>query len=319
MITISFIAVVNIPGDPLVGFLPENPTPEEYQRVAAEFGLDQPVIVQWFRYVTRTLKGDLGRSLRTGQLVVDDLIPAAAATLELATFAALITTVLGIPMGIITAIRRDTGIDHILSVLSIGGVSAPIFWTALVVQIIFYGQLGWLPAGGRIDFFLLLMEPFPRPTGLYLLDAAVAGRMDALGSAIIHMLMPAFVMAYMTLGLVVRITRSTMTEVLRSPYIQTARSLGIPDLRVVCLYAFKNALPPIMTVLGLAYGQLLQGSLLAEIVFSWPGLGRYTVQSIMRLDYPGVIGAAMLITSIYVVINLIVDLLYPVLTPRLRG
>lgn len=319
VLTISFFATVSVPGDPLAGMLPENPTEEQYRQAAEEFGVDRPVPERWVRYVVRTAQGDLGRSLRTGRPVAVDLGQSAVATLELALLAFAITAVVGTAVGIISAVGENTLVDNVLSVISIGGVAAPIFWTALMLQLVFYGQLGWLPAGGRIDHFTELVSPFPRVTGLHTVDAALAGNVTAFGDAARHLVLPAAVLAYRAMGLVTRITRTAMIETLRAPYVQTARAFGIRERRLVVYHAFKNALPPILTALGLAFGELLAGSFLVETVFNWPGLGLYALQSIAALDYPGIVGVSLFIAVVYVGVNLVIDLMYPLVDPRLRA
>lgn len=319
VLTISFFATVSVPGDPLAGLLPENPTPAQYQQAAAEFGVDRPLPERWLRYVTHAVQGDLGRSLRTRRPVAVDLVQSAVATVELALLAFVLTAIIGTAMGIASAVRENSFVDNFLSILSIGGVAAPIFWTALMLQLVFYGQLGWLPAGGRIDYLTELLSPFPRVTGLHTIDAALAGNLTAFGDAARHLVLPAAVLAYRAMGLVTRITRAAMIETLRAPYVQTARAFGIGERRLVLYHAFKNALPPILTVLGLAFGELLAGSFLVETVFNWPGLGLYALQSIAALDYPGIVGVSLFIAVVYVGVNLVIDLLYPVVNPRLRA
>lgn len=318
-ITVSFFVTILVPGDPLAGLLPEDPTPEQYRRVAHEFGLDQPVMVQWLRYLGRTLQGNLGRSLRTRSAVVDDLKPALVATLELALVALVLTVVLGVPLGVVAALRESTATDYVLSVLSIGGVAMPIFWIALMLQLTLYGRLYWMPAGGRVAESIRFLDPFPTVTGLYLVDTLLAGNITAFRSVVKHLVLPSAVLAYRGMGLVVRVTRTIMLDVLRTPFLQTPRAYGVPEPRIVYFHALKNALPPILTVLGLAFGELLQGSILVETVFNWPGLGLYTIQSITTLDYPGIIGVSMVVTLVYVIANLAIDLTYPIVDPRLRG
>lgn len=318
VMTITFVATQAIPGDPLATLLPENPTPEQYEQAAREFGIDRPLPEQWLRYVVRTAGGNLGISVRTRAPVANELLPAAAATLELALVAFVLTTALGVGLGVIAAARPNTTLDHALSVFSIAGVAAPIFWIALMLQLLFYGTLNWLPAGGRLDQLTQLLDPFPRRTGLNLVDAILAGNVPALGDAMIHLTLPAIVLAYRAMGLVMRVTRTAMLEVLDAPYVQTARAFGIRERRLVSFHAFRNALPPILTVLALSFGELLTGSILVETVFNWPGIGLYTYQSIRALDYAGVIGASLLVTVIYVIANLVVDILYPLVDPRLR-
>jgi len=318
VMTISFFATISAPGDPLAGLLPENPTPAQYEQVAREFGLDRPPVERWARYVVRTAQGNLGRSLRTRTPVAEDLARAAVATLELAATAFVITAIVGVTIGVVAATHETRTLDHVLSIVSIGGVAAPVFWTALMLQLLFFGILGWLPAGGRVDDLTLLLYPFPRVTGLYLVDTLLAGNLVAFWDTLLHLLLPAVVLAYRAMGLVTRVTRTAMLEVLHAPYIRTAEALGLSRRRVVTVHALRNALLPVLTVLGLAFGELLTGSVLVESVFNWPGLGLYTIQSIVSLDYPGVVGVSLLITVIFVVANLFVDLLYPLVDPRLR-
>lgn len=319
VITIAFIAVVTAPGDPLAAMLPENPTPEQRAQVAREFGVDRSIGERWLYYVSQVSQGNLGRSIRTRRAVATDLRQAAVATLELAGVAFVIVATIGVGIGVLCAVRENRVTDHLLSIVTVVGVATPVFWTALMLQLLFYGWLDWLPAGGQIDDFMVYENPFERWTGLYLVDTLVAGNLAAFGDTLLHLLLPATVLAYRAMGLVVRVTRTTMLEVLRSPYIQTARAFGVPERRVVLTHAFRNALPPVLTVLGLAAGELLAGSILVETVFNWPGLGLYTLQSIVALDFPGVIGVSLFITVVYVLINLLIDLIYPTVDPRLRS
>lgn len=318
VLTVSFFATIAAPGDPLAALLPENPTPEQYEQAAREFGLDRPVAEQWLRYIGRTAAGDLGRSTRTRNDVAEDLAGASLATLELALVAFVVTATLGVLLGIVMAVNAGRTLDHLLGVFTLGGVAAPIFWMAIVVQLIFYSGLGWLPGAGRIDSMNVIVGSFVPRTGLYVVDAVLALDVAALGSVLSHMILPAAVLAYRAMAVVTRITRTAMIEVLDASYTRTARAFGATERRIVLIHALRNALPPILTVLGLAFGELLTGSLLVETVFNWPGLGLYTYQSIISLDYGGVIGASLAITFIYVVVNLAVDLMYPLVDPRLR-
>lgn len=317
-VTLTFLASVLVPGDPLAGLLPDNPTPAQRAQVAQEFGLDRPLPEQWLRYVERTVQGNLGRSIRTRNPVTKDLSSAAVATLELALVAFALTALGGIVIGVISARHEDRWADHVLSLITMGGVAAPIFWTALMLQLLFYAHLRWLPAGGRIDDLTTFLYPYPQRTGLNVIDTALALDFPALGSTLAHLVLPAGVLAYRALGLVSRVTRVAMTEALHAPYIQTGRAFGATEQRLAWRHAFRNALLPILTVLGLSFGDLLAGSILVESVFNWPGLGRYTLDSISALDYPAIMGVSLLITVVYLVANLCIDLLYPLADPRLR-
>lgn len=318
VLTIAFWATVSVPGDPLAALLPDNPTPEQYERIAEEWGMDGPLVEQWARYIVRTLEGDLGRSLRTRQPVVEDLQKATIASLELALVAFAITCVLGVVAGVVSAVYEGRAPDHFIGVVLITATAAPIFWSALMLQLLFYARLDWLPPGGRIEDLTLILDPFPTVTGLFLVDSLAAGRPEVFVDVLRHLALPAFVMSLRASGLVARVTRAAMIDALRAPYTETARAFGAAESKIVTLHAFRNAMLPVVTVLGLAFGELLAGSILIETVFNWPGLGLYTVQSIIGLDYSGVVGASLFITVIYVFANLVVDLLYPLVDPRLR-
>ena len=318
VITIAFFVTNLVPGDPLEGFLPENPTPQQYEALAREFGLDKPIYVQWYRYLARAIRGELGRSLRTGNPIVSDLKPAIAATAELSLTAFMLAILIGVPTGIYSAAKQGSLVEHALSIVSLGGVAAPIFWTALMAQVLFYGKLGLLPLGGRLDDYLAFSSPITPYTGLMTVDAALNRAWDVFWNALAHLILPAAVLSYRASALIIRLTRSLMLEVLHAHYVRTARAIGLPERRVILHWAFRNTLVPVLTVLALTFGQLLQGSVLVETVFNWPGLGLYTVQSVLRLDYPGVASAAVVITIGYVLANMGADVLYPVVDPRLR-
>lgn len=318
VLTISFWATLSVPGDPLASLLPDNPTPEQYQAVAAEFGLDGSLVEQWGRYMVRTISGDLGRSLRTRRPIVRDLGQALGASTELALVAFAIAAMVGVSIGVISAIFANRPIDHILSTAVITGSSAPAFWVALMSQILFFGWLNWLPAGGRIDTVLAVVDPIPTVTGLLTVDAILAGRWDAFSDVSLHLLLPAVVLSLRSMGLIARVARVAMIEALSSDFVLTARAFGARPSRIVLGHALRNAFMPVVTVLGLAFGVLLSGSILVESVFNWPGLGLYTVQSIIGLDYAAVVGASLLITLIYIGANLAADLIYPVIDPRVN-
>jgi peptide/nickel transport system permease protein len=230
----------------------------------------------------------------------------------------MIAVLVGVPAGIWSAVRQNGLADHMLRILTLGGVAAPVFWTALMAQWIFYGQLGWLPGIGQFSAFIEFGSPPPQITGMVTVDSLLAGNWMAFRDALAHIVLPAGVLAYRVVAVIARMTRSAMLDVLHEDYIRTARALGIAERSVVLRHALKNAGPLILTVLGIAFGQLLQGSILVETVFSWPGLGLYIVKGIATLDYPIVIGVSVIISAVYVLVNLVVDLLYPLLDPRIR-
>lgn len=316
--TLTFLASHAVPGDPLAGLLPDNPTAQQRAQAAQEFGLDEPLPEQWLKYVQRTAQGNLGRSLRTRNPITKDLSQAALATLELALVAFVLTAIGGVVVGVLSARYEDRWPDHALSLFAMGGVAAPIFWTALMLQLFFYAHLRWLPAGGRIDDITTFLYPYPQRTGLNIVDTAIALDLPAFASTVVHLILPAGILAYRALGIVSRVTRVAMAEVLHAPYIQTGRAFGASESRLTWRHALRNAALPILTVLGLSFGDLLAGSILVESVFNWPGLGRYTLDSISALDYPGIIGVSLVITVVYVFANLCIDLLYPIVDPRLR-
>jgi peptide/nickel transport system permease protein len=239
-------------------------------------------------------------------------LPASA---ELALAATFVGVVLGIPFGVVSAVRRNQWIDHLLRGLSLLGVSSPVFWLGLVALYVFYFRLGWLPGPGRLD--VGMPEP-PRVTGMYTIDSLLAGQWATFAAAVRHLVLPGLVLASVYLGLVTRMTRSSMLEVLSAEYVRTARGKGLSERLVVYRHALGNALIPTVTVLGLAFGDILAGTVLIETIFSWPGIGRYAYQSAVTLDFPAIMGVSLLIAAIFITVNLLTDLSYVVLDPRLR-
>jgi peptide/nickel transport system permease protein len=318
IVTIAFVATQAVPGDPLAMLVGEVATEVQYQELSRELGLDKPMWRQWLGYLGQTAQGNFGFSLRTGRPINSELWAFFSASLELGLAAFILAALVGIPAGIWSAVRQDRVVDHLLRVITLGGVAAPIFWTALMGQWIFYGRLGWLPGTGQLSDFLLFSNPPPTITGMVTVDSLLSGHWVALGDALRHMILPASVLAYRVVAIIARMTRSVMIEALHEDHIRTARALGASPGSLVFRHALKNAAPPILTILGLAFGQLLQGSILVETVFAWPGLGLYAVQGILNLDYPVVIGVSVVISVVYVSANLVVDLLYPVFDPRMR-
>lgn len=318
IVTIAFVVTHAVPGDPLAMLLGEDATEAQYERLREQYGLDRPMWRQWAGYLVETARGEFGYSLRTGRPVNNDIWRYFAASLELGLVAFVLAALVGIPSGIWAAVRQNRLVDHVLRVVTLGGVAAPVFWTAIMAQWVFYGLLDWLPATGQISDFLLFTSPPRRVTGMITVDSLLDGNTTAFLDALRHMVLPASVLAYRVVAIIARMTRSVMIDALREDHIRTARAIGANPRSIVFRHALKNAAPPILTVLGLAFGQLLQGSILVETVFAWPGLGLYAVQGILNLDYPVVIAVSVLICIVYVVANLAVDLLYPVLDPRIQ-
>ncbi|WP_368647883.1 ABC transporter permease [Castellaniella ginsengisoli] len=313
---ITFTISHLVPGDPARLVAGDRATPEIVAHIRAQLGLDLPLPQQYLRYMGQLLQGDLGTSIRTHRPVLQDIAAFFPATLELALVALMLATLLGIPLGVLSAVYRNRFIDHVARTLAVTGISTPAFWLGLGLIVVFYGELGWLPGGGRIDQGL---APPPGLTGLYLIDAAVVGDWAVWRSALEHMILPALTLGFVHLGVVARQVRSSMLEQLGEDYVRTARAYGLSPWVVVVRHALPNALIPSVTVLGLALGDLLYGAVLTETVFGWPGMGAYVVDSIQALDFPAVMGFAVVVSFAYVILNLLVDLLYRRLDPRIRG
>lgn len=312
---ITFAISHMVPGDPARLIAGDRATPEIVAHIRAQLGLDLPLPQQYLHYMGQLLQGDLGMSIRTHRPVLQDIAAFFPATLELALVALMLATLLGIPLGVLSAVYRNRFLDHIARTLAVIGISTPAFWLGLGLIVIFYGELGWLPGGGRIDQGL---APPATVTGLYLIDAALAGDWVVWRSALWHMILPALTLGFVHLGVVARQVRSSMLEQLGEDYIRTARAYGLSPWVVVLRHALPNALIPSVTVLGLALGDLLYGAVLTETVFGWPGMGAYVVDSIQALDFPAVMGFAVVVSFAYVILNLLVDLVYRRLDPRIR-
>ena len=315
VLIITFVISHVIPADPVGAILGGNAPLEKVDALRRELGLDRPLHLQFVAYIWGAVRGDLGRSLRTGRPVWDDIQQYFPATVELTFSAILLAIVLGIPMGVISAARRNRVSDHTARVFSIVGVSMPVFWTGLVLMLLLYYRLDWLPGPGRLDLEVL---PPPSRTRLLLVDSLLAGNWEALRNAIGHLIMPAFVLGYVATATIARMTRSSMLDVLYQDYIRTARSKGLRERVVILRHALRNALIPTVTVIGLVFGGLLEGSVLTETIFAWPGLGRYITTGYITLDYPAVMGGTLYIAVVFSIVNLIVDLTYAVLDPRIR-
>lgn len=312
---ITFFMSHVIPGDPARMMVGQRADEETLQEVRRQLGLDQPVWVQYFTYVKGILSGDLGISIRTQQPVVNDLLTFFPATLELALTAFVIALVVGIPIGILSAVKKDTLWDHGGRLFAIAGVSTPVFWSGLVGILIFYKLLGWLPSSGRID--LSVAAP-AQITGLYVLDSLITGNWETFANSLWHLILPALTLSFAQLAIVTRQVRASMLEVLGQEYIRTALANGIKGPLLLFRYALRNALIPTITVVGLSFGSLLGGAVVTETIFGWPGMGKYVVDSIAYLDFPAIMGFTMIISVGYVLINLLVDLTYLLLNPQIR-
>lgn len=311
---ITFFISLVVPLDPLAAIAGPQAPQETVERLRILYGFDQPIYIQFARYIKRLAHGDLGTSFQTGRPVLEDIIHFFPATIELATLALIVAILVGIPLGVLSAVYRNSPIDHFSRVLSLIGVSMPVFWLGLVLLLIFYYKLGWFPEPGRLD--IMLIEP-KRITGALLIDSVIARDWEVFWDAVKHMFLPATVLGLFGLAGIARIVRSSMLDVLSQEYIKTARIKGLNEFLVLTRHALRNALVPAVTIIGLTYGGLLEGSVLTETIFSWPGLGRYLAKAFLTLDLNAVVGGTMLVALIFSVVNLIVDLSYAFLNPQI--
>ncbi|MEO5807538.1 ABC transporter permease subunit [Devosia sp.] len=315
-ITICAFAFVRLlPGDPILAMAGEHGvTPERYEILKEQFGYNQPIWMQYFDYIGGVLHGDFGASISTKRPVIKEFMTLFPATVELSLVAMILATVVGIPAGIFAAVKRGTWIDQLMMGTALVGYSMPIFWWGLLLIIFFSGYLGWTPVSGRLD----LRYFFPATTGFMLIDSLLAGKPDAFVSALRHLILPSIALGTIPLAVIARQTRSAMLEVLGEDYVRTARAKGLSPREVIGVHALRNALIPVVTTIGLQVGLLVAGAILTETIFAWPGIGKWMVESISKRDYPVVQGGLLLIALIVMAVNLIVDLLYAVINPRIR-
>ena len=312
---LTFALIHLIPGDPVVLVAGERGiTPERHAILRAELGLDKPILVQYGRYVWGVLHGDLGKSIVTKQPVFKEFITLFPATVELSFFALIFAIVFGIPAGVIAGVKRGSVFDHSVMGLSLTGYSMPIFWWALLMILFFSVFLHWTPVSGRLSALFWI----DTDTGFMLIDALRSDEKGALISALRHLILPSIVLGTIPLAVIARMTRSSMLEVLNEDYVRTARAKGLAPWRVIGIHALRNALIPVITVIGLQTGVLLAGAILTETIFAWPGVGKWIVESIRRRDYPSVQGGILMISSLIILVNLIIDMLYGVVNPRIR-
>jgi peptide/nickel transport system permease protein len=314
---LSFVLSHAVPADPVTANLGEQAAadPAAVAAFRQQWGLDRPLPEQYAIYVWNLLHGNLGRSISTRQPVVLDLRQHFPATVELSLVAMVLSIVLGIPLGLLSAARRDSVLDQLTRVASLVGVSMPIFWLGLVALLVFYAHLGWAPAPGRLS--ATLSAP-PLVTGFLLIDSLLAGRPDVATDTLGHLMLPALVLSTYNLGLLARLMRGSTLEVLGEDYVRTARAKGLAETAVVLRHAARNALIPVVTVIGLGFGRLLSGAVIIESVFAWPGLGLYAFRSATSLDFPAIMGVGMVVAAIYVSVNLLVDVAYAFIDPRIQ-
>ncbi|NIF24417.1 dipeptide ABC transporter permease DppB [Candidatus Pantoea multigeneris] len=316
LLTFAFVHL--IPGDPVLIMAGERGiSPERHAQLLAQFGLDQPMWKQYLTYVNGVLHGDLGVSLKSRIPVWDEFVPRFKATLELGICAMLFAIAVGIPVGVLAAVKRGSIFDHTAVGIALTGYSMPIFWWGIMLIMLVSVQLNLTPVSGRVSDTLFLDDSHPL-TGFMLIDTLLWGEPGDFKDAVMHMLLPAIVLGTIPLAVIVRMTRSSMLEVLGEDYIRTARAKGLTRMRVIVVHALRNAMLPVVTVIGLQVGTLLAGAILTETIFSWPGLGRWLIEALQRRDYPVVQGGVLLVAILIILVNLLVDLLYGVVNPRIR-
>ncbi len=316
LLAVTFFIGRVIPVDPVLAIVGDRAPEHVVQRVREELGLNKPLLTQFGLYIGKALRGDFGTSVLTSNPVLDDIRKTFPATLELATAGILIGAGLGVPLGVWAAVRRGGAADHAVRVMGLVGYSVPIFWLGLMALVLFYAKLGWVAGPGRID--VGFEYAVPRVSGLLLLDAALAGEWEAFGNAFSHLVLPASLLGYFSLAYISRMTRSFMLNELAQEYIVAARAKGLTEARIIWRHALRNAMVPLVTVIALSYAGLLEGSVLTETVFAWPGLGLYITNSLQNADMNAVLGGTLVVGSVFIALNLFSDLLYRLLDPRTR-
>ena len=311
---VVFFMVRAIPGDPAQIMLGQQATQEQVQQLRENLGLDKPIFVQYGLFLKDALRGDLGDSIVTGRPVTTELLTRLPATLELTTFAMLIAILVGIPVGVISAVRQYSLLDKTTSVLALTGISMPIFWLAMILVVIFGVNLELLPFPGRLD----PTTGITAITGFVLVDSLLTLNFAGFWDGLLHLIMPALALATIPMAVIMRMTRSSMLEVMNEDYVRTARAKGVVPWRVVFKHALRNAMLPTITVIGLQTGLLMGGAIITETIFSWPGIGLYTYNSISSRDYASIQGVVLYAALLFVLVNLLVDILYAILDPRVR-
>ena len=316
LLVVTFLIGRVVPSDPVLAVVGDRASQSVYDRVYLELGLDKPLYEQFWIYLQKVLTGDFGQSFLTKRDITDDIARVFPATLELATVAVIIGTTLGIPIGVLAAVRQGKLADQIVRVFGLIGYSAPIFWLGLLGLLVFYARLHWVAGPGRID--ISYEYAITQKTGLLLLDSAMQGQWGAFRNIFSHIILPAGLLGYFSMAYISRMTRSFMLNELAQEYVTTARVKGVPEWRVIWVHALRNAAVPLVTVIALSYASLLEGSVLTETVFAWPGLGQYLTNSLQNSDMNAVLGGTLVIGTVFVGLNLLSDLLYTVLDPRVR-
>ena len=317
LLFITFLIGRVVPVDPVLAVIGDRAPQSVYDRTFHELGLDRPVWQQFLIYVNQVVHGDFGESFLTKRPITQDILHVFPATLELATVGILIGTLIGVPVGVLAAVRQGRLADQVVRVLGLVGYSAPIFWLGLLGLLLFYAKLHWVAGPGRVD--ISYEYAFTNRTGLMLLDTAMQGQWGAFRNVVAHIALPASLLGYFSMAYISRMTRSFMLTELAQEYIITARVKGVPERRIIWVHALRNAAVPLVTVIALSYAGLLEGSVLTETVFAWPGLGQYLTNSLQKSDMNAVLGGTLVIGAIFVGLNLLSDLLYRLLDPRVRA
>jgi peptide/nickel transport system permease protein len=317
LLMITFVIGRVMPIDPVLSVVGERASNEVYEATRKAMGLDQPIIIQFFNYIREVLTGNFGKSLLTSRPVIEDIARVFPATLELATVATILGVFFGVPAGVIAAVNQGRWPDQIVRLIGLFGYSMPIFWLGLMGLLIFYGKLDWVAGPGRLDIFFEGIVP--QVTGVILIDSLLAGEPEIFWNALSHIILPASVLGYYSLAYISRMTRSFMLEQLAQEYMTTARVKGLSELAVIWRHALGNVMVPLVTVIALSYANLLEGSVLTEIVFAWPGIGFYITNALLAADMNAVLGGTVVVGLVFVGLNLLSDLLYRVFDPRARS
>ena len=318
VLIITFVITRVIPSRPELLWAGPHATIEQIEKAREELHLNENILVQLYLYLTDFLRGDWGVSWRTRSPVLSDVLSALPATLELVIVAFVIAIAVGVPLGVVAALKRDKLTDHVVRVLSVLGASMPVFWLALITQLVFSSWLHWLPAAKRVDEALVLETGFHPITGFYIIDSLIQGDWPVFFDVLRHIALPAVVLSLYPMSLSARMTRAMMVEVLNEPFVRSALAWGLPKKLVIYKYALKNAIAPVIASLGLSFGYTIIGAFMVELIFVWPGIGLYAAMSLLSFDYPAIMGVVIMVAIFYTTINLIVDLIHASIDPRVK-
>lgn len=319
VLTITFSLTRVIPSNPAALWVGRRASQEAIEQARASLHLDDPLYIQYLDYLLDLVNGDMGVSLRTHQPVFSDIAALWPATFELVVLSLIIAALVGVPLGVLSALKRNTWLDHLSRIFSLSGVSIPVFWLGMLLQILLYAELGLLPLQGRVSSAVIEAHPLGKITGLILVDSLIQLNFPVFFDALTHLILPAATLSYASLASITRMARSSMLETMQEEYMMVHKSSGLPRRTIIYKFGLKNSLNSVLTVLGLSFGYLLGGTVLIESIFSWPGLGRYIVRSIFAVDFPALMGVTLVFATSYVLINLLVDLSYAYLNPRIRS